>query len=316
MKFMLSLLLSVYSLFALSIQAPSAHYEAFGGVNDLVLSDNKLYAATSSGEVDVFDVQTKKIIERIKVEKIPDFMGDLVYSKIFSVDVLHGKVLLLSQAQQGYARAHIYDGKEMKQIISYQDYLSIAKAKFIDDNTLLLALLSGDIISYDIKKHKQNWLSQSSGAKFSDFALDEKKEKVVIADESGDLHIYNTQDGTLFTTLSGKNLDNVFQVDYKNSIIATAGQDRRMVIYNTKTHSAYYKSNKFIIYSVGLSPSGKRVAFSSDENNNITLLNTQTKAVIGTYGGNTMTLTHILFIDEKKFFASNNGKVINFYNIK
>lgn len=316
MKFVLSLLVSVYSLFALSIQLPSAHYEARGGVNDIVLNDHKLYVATSSGEVDVFDVKTKKMLEQIKVKKIPDFMGDLVDSKVYSVDVLHGKVLLLSQAKQGYTRVHIYDGKQMKEIISFEDYLSIAKAKFLNDNTLLLALLSGDIISYDMKKHKQNWLSQSSGAKFSDFALDEKKEKIVIADESGDLHIYNTKDGTLLKTLSGKNLDNVFQVDYKNSIIATAGQDRRMVIYNTKTHNTYYKSSKFIIYSVGLSPSGKIVAYSSDENNNITLLNTSTKAMIGIYGGNTMTLTHILFIDEKKFFASNNGKIINFYNIK
>ncbi len=316
MKFILTFILFVSSVFALSTQAPDAQYKASGGVTDIIFHDNKLYAATSAGSVDIFDVKTKKIIEQIKVEKIPDFMGDMVNSKIYSVDVLHGKTLLLSQTKQGYRRVHIYDGSQLKQIISFEDYLSIAKAKFLDDNTLLFALLSNEIISYDIKNKKQNWLVQSSGAKFSNFALNESKDQVVIADESGDLKIHSTKDGKLLKVLSGKNLDNVFQVDYKNSIIATAGQDRRVVIYNMKTNSAYYKTTHFLIYSVGLSPSGKLAGFSSDENNDVTVFNTHTKSTIGIFGGNRMTLTNILFINEKEFFVSSDDRVINFYKIK
>ncbi len=319
MKIIFSLLVLILSsLHALSAQNPDAQYKASGGVTDLVLFNNELYAATSAGSVDIFNINTKKISQQIKVDKIPDFMGDLVDSKIYSVDVLHGKTLILSQTKQGYRRVHIYDNttKKMQKIISFEDYLSIAKAKFLDENTLLFALLSNEIISYDIKNKKQNYRIQSSGAKFSDFALNEKKDKVVIADESGDLKIHSTKDGKLLKVLSGKNLDNVFQVDYKNSIIATAGQDRRVVIYNTKTHHAYYKSAKFLIYSVGLSPSGKIAGYSSDENNDVTLFNTSTKSTLGIFGGNRMTLTHILFINEKEFFVASDDKIINFYKLK
>ena len=105
-------------------------------------------------------------------------------------------------------------------------------------------------------------------------------------------------------------------VAYKNGIIATAGQDRRVVIYAYKFDSAYYKSSSFLIYSVGLSPSGKRVAYSSDENNNITVFNTITTSTLGKFGGNKMTLTNILFLNENEFLVASDDKTINFYSVK
>ena len=142
---------------------------------------------------------------------------------------------------------------------------------------------------------------QVSQSKFSDFALNESKTEIIIADESGNLSVHNTKDGSFIKEFSGQNLDNVFQVDTKNGVIITAGQDRRAVVYNTKYKSSYYKIAPFLIYSVGLSPSGKIAGFASDENNNVTVFNTSTKSSLGVYGGNKMTLTNILFINEKDF---------------
>jgi preprotein translocase subunit SecA len=61
--------------------------------------------------------------------------------------------------------------------------MTISKAKFINKDTILLAMLSNEIVSFDIKTKKENWRMQASGAKFSDFALSEDKSEVVIADE-------------------------------------------------------------------------------------------------------------------------------------
>ena len=72
----------------------------------------------------------------------------------------------------------------------------------------------------------------------------------------------------------------------------------------------------FLIYSVGLSPSGKLVGYAYDENNNVKVFNTITKKVIGIFGGNKMTLTNILFINENEFFSASDDKTINFYKIK
>jgi WD40 repeat protein len=279
-----------------------------------LVNKSKLYVATDAGEVNIFDIKTAKNVKTIKVEKIKDFVGDLVDSKVYSVDVLEDSILVLSQTSGGFRRVDINVNGKRERIIDASDYLAIAKAKFLNKDTIILALLSNEIISFDIKSKAQNWACQASGAKFSNFVLDEKREKIVIADESGDLKIYSTKEGKFIKKLSGQNLDNVFQVDMKEGVIATAGQDRRVVIY--EPFSAYYKSAPFLIYSVGLSPSGKRVGYASDENNNVTVFNTKTKETIATLGGNKMTLTNILFLNENEVFVASDDSTVNFYKIK
>ena len=316
MKKVIAIFLLSISLFGANVQKPIAQYISSGAVVDLLYNEGKLYSATDASCVDIFDITTKEIVKKIKVDKIKDFTGEVIDSKIYSVDLLKDKILILSQAKKGYRRLHIHENNETKLIISYTDKLYIAKAKFLDENTLLLALLSNEIISYNIKNKKINWETQVSMSKFSNFVLNEKKDKVVIADESGNLHVLKTKDGSNVKTYAGQNLDNIFQVDYKNGIIATAGQDRRLVIYNTKLKSSYYKLASFLIYSVGLSPSGKIVAYASDEQNNVTAFKTGTKTVLGKFIGNKMTLSNIVFMNEKEFFVACDDKIINLYKIK
>jgi hypothetical protein len=306
----------VSSLFSKNIKNPTAHFISSGSVVDLIYKDGKVYSTTDASTVDIFDLRTGQLLKKIKLPKIKDFMGDEVDSKVYSVDIIEDTMLILSQTKNGFRRVHLYKDGKMKLIIDYSKALTISKAKFLDKNTILLALLSNELISYDIKEAKQNWMIQVSGAKFSNFALNEPKTQVVVADESGDLKIHNTSNGAHIKTLSGQNLDNVFQVDYKNEIIATAGQDRRVVIYSLTSNSAYYKKSNFLIYSVGLSPSGKRVAYASDENNNVTLFNTATKSNLGVFGGNKMTLSNIVFINENEFLVSCDDKIINLYSVK
>ena len=53
-----------------------------------------------------------------------------------------------------------------------------------------------------------------------------------------------------------------------------------------------------------------QIAKSFQHNNGLT------KSKIGMYTGNKMTLTNILFINEKEFFCASDDKTINFYKIK
>ncbi len=313
---LLTLLLFTIPLLAQSIVMPTKKYVANGPVVDIVVKNKKLYVATNASVVDIFDIKTAKLQKSIKISKIKDFMGDIIDSKIYSVDILDDKILILSQGEHGFRRVDIFQNNQLKHIITVDDNLYIAKAKFIDKNNILLGLLSNDIISYNIQTKKQNWTIQASQSKFSNFKLNEDKTKVVVCDESGDLHMLNTKNGKTLKTFSGQNVDNVFQVDFKNGIIATAGQDRRVAIFNTKTNSAYYKTSSFLIYSVGLSPSGKIVGYGNDEDNNVELFKTNTKTVLGIFGGNKMTLTNIVFLNEKEFFVASDDVTINFYKLK
>jgi hypothetical protein len=299
-----------------TIHKPSAIFKTHGAVTDIVYSDSKLYASTAKGTVDIFDIKTKKLLQTIKVPKIKNFLGNDIDAKIYSVDIVNDTVLLLSQATRGYREIYLYKDAKLTKIIDAGERLSIAKAKFLNSTTIIMALLGNDIISYDIPAKKQNWTVSASQSKFSNFVLNEKKSEIVVADESGDLHIISTKNSKIIKVLSGENLDNVFDVDYKNGIVASAGQDRRAVIYNLALNSAYYKKSSFLIYGIGLSPSAKLAAFSSDENNNVTLFNTSTKQTLGIYGETKMTLTKILFISETQFFVASDDTNINLYTIK
>ena len=194
--------------------------------------------------------------------------------------------------------------------------LNITKAKFIDKHTILLALISNDIISYDIRTKKKNWIVQASMSKFSDFALNNEKTLVAVTDESGDVHVLSTKDGKKVKTFTGQNVDNVFSVDFKGSTILTGGQDRRVAVFHLNSSSAYYKMAKFFVYGVGLSPSGKIGAYSCDMSNNVKLFNTTNRESLGKYKVTKKVINSIYFINEKEFFINSRSPKVGYYKVK
>ena len=294
---------------------PTFVYEGSGGVTDLVYKDAKLYSATAEGIVDIYDTKEQKLVETIKVPNIKDFTGEDVASKVYSVDMIEGKIMIASQGKMGYRRVHIYEDNNLTEVISTAKSYTISKAKFIDKEHLLIALLSNELILYDIKNSKALYREQISASKFSDFALNEKKDEVVVADESGVLKLITVKDGKVIKEFKGQNLDNIFQVDYKNGIIITAGQDRRTAIFSKDGRKAYYKEGSFLIYSAGLSPSGKIGGFAIDENNNIQLFNTDSKSDLYKLGSHKATISNILFIDEKELFTASDDNHINYWKL-
>jgi len=299
-------------LFARDVQ-PDFILSASGGVTDLVLVQEKLYVGTDASCVDVFDTKAKRKLSSICVPKIKDFMGDEIDSKIYSIDVLDGKVLILSQDNGGYRRVDLYDGKAFHSIITKNDHMYISKAKFIDNKTILLGLLSNIIISYDLEKKEQNWEVQPTESKFSNFVLNEAKTFVVTTDESGDLDMVDLKDGKVVRRFTGINVDNVFQVDWKKDTIITAGQDRRCGVFNAKTAKGYYKQATFLIYSAGLSADGVWGGFAGDEQNNVTVFNTQTKEDKVKLVGNKANISNILFVTPNEVFVSCDTNKVNHY---
>lgn len=316
MKFLWMVFFTALCAYGTNLRTPESQYVASGVVTDMVVKDATLYVSTDASLVETFDLRSAKTTKRIKIEKIKDFMGDTIDAKIFSLDVIDEKILILSQAKQGYRRVYLYENDKLTRLIDESKSLSIAKAKFLDKNTILLALLSDEIISYDIAKNRQNYRVSASASKFSDFVLSEDKSRVALTDESGEVQLINTKDGARIKTFRGQNLDNVFKLDYKNGIIATAGQDRRAVIYDEESNAAYYKTSSFFIYCVGLSPSGELAAYSSDANNDVTVFNTKTKSDLAVFTGNKITLNKILFLNENEFLVSSDDNAINRYKIK
>ena len=78
---------------------PTSSLLASGGVIDLVLNNDKLYASTAASSVDIFDIKTQERIDSIKMPKIKDFLGDVIDSKIYSVDVLENNIRAVSESK-------------------------------------------------------------------------------------------------------------------------------------------------------------------------------------------------------------------------
>ena len=311
--------LIIFILFFIQLNAkeltPTFIYEGSGGVTDLVYADAKLYSATAEGAVDIYDTKEQKLIKTIKVPNIKDFTGEEVASKIYSVDVIDNEIMITSQGKMGYRRVHIYADNNLNEVISIAKSYTIAKAKFVDKEHLLIALLSNELILYDIKNGKALYREQITASKFSNFALNKKRDEVLLVDESGELRVISVKDGKVIKVFKGQNVDNVFQVDYKNGIMITAGQDRRCAIYSKNGKMSYYKNGSFLIYSAGLSPSGAIGAFASDEQNNVTLFSTITKSNLYKLGSHKATITNILFINEKELFTASDDNHINYWKL-
>ena len=309
----------IFLLFFIQLNAkdlkPTFVYNGSGGVVDLVYNDAKLYSATAEGAVDIYDTKEQKLIKTIHVPKIKDFTGDEVESKVYSVDIVDDTIMIVSQGKMGYRRVHLYEDEKLREVISTDKSFTIAKAKFISKDQLLIALLSNELILYDIKNDTNVYREQISASKFSSFALNEKKDEVLMVDESGDLKLISVKEGKVLKEFKGQNVDNVFQVDYKNAMIITAGQDRRCAVYSKDKRVAYHKEGSFLIYSAGLSPSAKMGAFAGDENNNVTLFNTRSKTDLYRLGEHKATISNILFINEEELFTASDDTHINYWNL-
>ena len=295
---------------------PISTIEINGTVKDMVLSGNNLVVATDMGHIEVYDIMKKEKIKQINISNVKDFMGDEIPARVMSTDTIDNKYLLLSDSGKGgYSNLFVYDNN-LTQILSADDKEAIIKARFIDKNHILLGYLSNEVALLDLISKKELYRVQLSECKFSDFALNEDKTQVVFACESGVLNLVDVQTGKIIKKLKGQNVDNVYRVDFKNKIVSGAGQDRRGAIYDTITGKGSYISGDFLIYSTALSPSAKKVAFSMDEKNNISIYDTISKSKIALLKGQKSTLNVIIFKDENRLFSASDDSTILVWNIK
>jgi WD40 repeat protein len=283
---------------------------------DLVIYGNDLIIGTDNGKMQVYDYVKKSFVMETGLPTIKDFMGETIPARISSVDRSGGRYLMVSDSGEGgYSNMWIYENNQTVQIISPKDKEPIIKARFIDKDHILLGFLSDEMALYDLKTKKEIYRVQLSESKFSDFALNEKKDKAVVACESGVLTVIDTKTGKTIRELSGLNVDNVYRVSFRNGLISAAGQDRRGAIYHLDSGKGYYIQGTFLIYATALSPSAKKVAFAMDEHNDISIYSTSTKEKKAILSGQKSTLNVIVFKDENILFSGSNDNTVMMWKI-
>jgi len=295
--------------------APIYTIEVNGTAKDMVLSGDNLVIATDMGHIEVYSTSKKKKIKEVSIPDIKDFMGDILPARVMSTDVIKEKYLLLSDSGKGgYSNLFVYDNN-LTQLLSAKDKEAIIKARFIDENHILLGFLSNEVALLDIKNKKERYRVQLSESKFSDFALNEDKSQVVFSCESGVLNVVDVQSGKILKELQGQNVDNVYRVDFKKGMISGAGQDQRGSLYDVSSGKGDYIKGNFLIYSTALSPSASKVIFSMDEKNNLSVYNTASKSKIALLKGQKSTLNVILFKDENVIYSASDDNTIMVWDL-
>ena len=309
------LCLSTVALFA-SVVTPTQEIQTNGIVKDMVLKDDTLLLGTDNGLLQVYNYEKKTFVKNIVLENVKDFMGDEVPARVFSVDKMQERYLLLSDSGKGgYVNLWMHENNSTTQLIFAEDKKAAVKARFVTKNKILLGFLSNEAALFDVKSKKELYRVQLSESKFSDFALNEEKTQAVFACESGVLNVIDTKTGKVVKVLKGLNVDNVYKVDFKKGIVSGAGQDRRAALYDVALGSGEYLEGSFLIYATGLSPSAKKIAFAMDEKNNISIYKRQSKFKMAELQGQKSTLNNILFKDENVLFSSSDDSTVMMWRL-
>ena len=316
MKLITALFILVTLTFAKEL-TPAFTIDANESIKDMVLGDNSLVLGTDEGKLKVYNLSQKKFTKIVHLPKIKDFMGDIMETRVSSVDFLNGKYLMLSDSGiGGYSDLRVLDNDKLIDIFTENDKLPLVEAKFVDSNNILLGFLSNEAALYNIKDKKFIYRVQLSESRFSKFALNENKSIAAFACESGEVTLIDTKNGKILKRLNGLNVDNIFSVDIKKDIVATGGRDRRAAWYNIKNGKKDYIQANFFVYATAINPDATKAAFAMDVNNNITVINLSTKSKEYLLKGQKSVINSIIFKDNTTVFAASNDNFVNMWKLK
>ena len=313
--------LFVLLFFAVSIWgkvlSPVAEIEASGNVIDLVSQEGLLIAGTAAGTLEVYDDKTLELIKKVEFKTIEDFMGETIPPKVFSVDKIKSKEIYLAMMQSptSYRRFAIVEGDEQKLLISEDDQLMIQKAKFYDEDHILIALLSNEIILYEIATKKEIYRHQLTESHFSDLSFSDDMTLLATADESGRVYILDPKTGERLKTLEGGNVDNIYNIDFHKDRVITAGQDRRSIVYNVNTGSFDRYNTNFLIYACAMSPSQRYGAIAINEENDIGIYDLNSGRELYVLKGQKTTLNSIVFVNENELFSGSDDRYILYWRM-
>jgi len=283
--------------------SPVFKYKSVGFVNDFIVVKDKLYVANDAGVIDIFNLKTRKIQQQIPLELVISNTGELRSANILSIDYLDGKILAVSIGKNAYRNVWIYENHQLKKIIDESAKLSIKEARFLDKDKILLATFASEILLYDNSEKYIKYKSHITQSTLGDIVLSKDKKRVLMADESGEVRVLDTNTFQTLQVYDSQNVDNIFHIAHANGVTITAGQDRRVGVYQ-KGKSDYHIKSTFLVYCVGITPSGKVGIYSSSEDSILQLFNTNTKRKMDTLVGHTSTVNQIKFINETELFSS------------
>jgi len=304
-------------LFAYPTLKPKKLYKYDYYISKVTFNKKYLIVGLENGSILINDFKTNKTISKITLPKIHDFMGDLIAMPIYSLDISpdNKNLLILAEGEDAQRLIYIYNFKTKKLKKIYTTKKTLMIAKYITNNKIIFGLLSDEIERFNLNTKKIVYTNQIGHYVFSTMKLNENKTKVAIGDESGTIHIANTQTGKKLFDLKGHNKDKTISIDFVKNYVINGSSDKRVAIYDITTKSQITKRDaKFLPYAVAISPDLKKYAIQYDEKNDILVLNIYSKPLF-LLKGHQMPLIFMKFLNKDELFSASGSEII-IWNLK
>lgn len=290
--------------------------ETVSAVNDICHLNNKLILACENNGLDIVTLNGFKFERHIDFPKIIDFMGDSIIPNVYSADAVDSFILAACQGKNAFSDVYLIDDETMKKVISFDKRLVIRQIAFVNKNSFVFATLSNEIGLFDIERKTIKYLVPISAYSFSDFALSEDKTRLVSADESGYIHLFDIAKGKLVQSPESVNLDKIYKLDFAKNIVATAGRDRRLGVYYLDKNKSFYVESDFLIFCTAISPSGKYLAFMNGENGKFSIMDIESEINIANASHHASALAYLLFLDETTILSATENKELKIWKLK
>lgn len=291
-------LICVVTLWGTTI-TPKMIVKTSSPVLDFVVHD-MIWAGTDNGEILKIGLNGK-ILSTQKLDPIKNSFGEKLIPKVMSLDISPDQQTLAVATEEGKI-VLFKDGKKIP--TSFHTYSVIKKIGFISETTVLVTLLSNEILWFDLQLNKTLKTLSAGTSPLSDMALSKDRKYAAVAGEAGIVTLIDTHSMKILRNIQGGNVDNIYKIDLQNGFIVTAGQDRRAIIYPLDGKHYTRFDGTFLIYSAAMSPNATRMAAAMDEDNMISLFDVAKQSKIASAKGHNATLNRIVFINEKRFVSS------------
>ena len=315
MKYILLILVLFFTILSAKEITPYKYVKASEAVTDFVKVDNLLIIGTEEGIIDIYDLKKDQLIDQIKLPKEKNIFGNDIRSLITSVDYNQGKIIFIKRLLSGYHELYLYENKKLVKLIDASQYFSLKKVKFVNEESVIIAFMSNELMLYDLKNRKIVYKKQYNLASLSDIVFDEKKEYVFTADETPQISKIDILTGKVVQKFFKANKRDIFSIDYKNGKLLSGGKDRRVILYQTPEKYTMTKGD-FFIYDVALNPDATKAAFVKNEENDISVIDTASMEEIMLLKGHGQTILKIDFHTSNELISADEDDRLMFWRLE
>lgn len=305
-RFALSCLMAIL-LFAGAVWAaePRQSFQARGGVLDMQLHLPYFSVSTDRGTLETFHIDTPGAAVQVhQFDQFRNFMGKLTDPKVYSLDLSPDGTHFVSVVQ-GNLLALVNSETGERRILNpaLQGHYLMRQAAFLDNDHIVLALLSNEFVLYQISTGEVLYRVSTIPSAFAHFELDPHKERIVASNESGVIQVMDARTGEIQRELRGGNLNNVFRVDLESGFVFCAGQDMQAALYDIEDGSYRRYPADFPVYSAGLSANAERGAYAWREDNSLRVIDLPEGREIAILEGHHATVNAIRFLPDGRILS-------------